>query len=147
MTKPMQELYTTQATATGGRNGTAATADGRLKVTLTHPVVQPRPATGTDPEQLFACGYAACYAGACAFAAKQLGIELPEAPEVQADVTLLKRDDGGFSVTIHLALTLHGVAQEQAETIAAKGHTICPYSHIVNQAAVSTEVHGVPLAA
>ncbi len=143
----MQVLYTTQATVVNGRNGKGGTADGRLQVELTHPVIQPRPATGTDPEQLFAVGYAGCYGGACAFAAKQLGIELAAAPEVQSEVSLLKRDDGGFSVRVGLRLTLTGVSQAQAEAIAAKGHTVCPYSHVLKDGVVTTEVVGVPATA
>jgi osmotically inducible protein OsmC len=143
----MQELYTTRATVVNGRNGQGATADGRLRVELTHPVIQPRPATGTDPEQLFALGYAGCYGGACAFAAKQLGLELVAAPEVQAEVSLLKRDDGGFSVRVALHLTLQGVSQAQAEAIAAKAHTICPYSHVLKEGVVSTEAVGIPASA
>ncbi|MCA3244334.1 MAG: Ohr family peroxiredoxin [Alphaproteobacteria bacterium] len=140
----MQVLYTTQATVVNGRNGKGGTADGRLQVALSHPVIQPRPATGTDPEQLFAVGYAGCYGGACAFAAKQLGIELTAAPEVQSEVSLLKRDDGGFSVRVALRVTLTGVSQAQAEAIAAKGHTVCPYSHVLKEGVVTTEVVGVP---
>jgi Ohr subfamily peroxiredoxin len=143
----MQELYTTQATVVNGLNGKGGTADGRLQVELTHPVIQPRPATGTDPEQLFAVGYAGCYGGACAFAAKQLGVELAAAPEVTSTVSLLKREDGGFSVSVALHLTLQGVSQAQAEAIAAKGHSICPYSHVLKDGVVSTEAVGVPAAA
>jgi osmotically inducible protein OsmC len=143
----MQLLYTTQATAHGGRVGTAQSADGRLKVNLTHPVIQPRPATGTDPEQLFGAGYAACYAGACAYAAKLLGIELAASPECRSEVQLMKRDDEGFTVRVALHIILHGVDQTQAEAIAAKGHSICPYSNIVRQDAVSTTAVGVPLTA
>ncbi len=143
----MQELYRTQATVTNGRNGKGGTADGRLQVELTHPVIQPRPATGTDPEQLFAVGYAGCYGGACAFAAKQLGYELGAAPTVQSEVSLLKRDDGGFSIGVALRVTLQGVDQAQAQAIATKAHTVCPYSHVLKEGVVSTEAVGVPAVA
>jgi osmotically inducible protein OsmC len=143
----MQTLYTTQATVVNGRNGHGETADGRLKVELTHPVIQPRPATGTDPEQLFAIGYAGCYGGACAFAAKQLNIDLAAAPEVRSEVSLLKRDDGGFSVRVQLHLTLQGISQAQAEAIAAKAHTVCPYSDVLKEGVVTTEAVGVPATA
>jgi Ohr subfamily peroxiredoxin len=143
----MQTLYTTQATVINGRNGHGETNDGRLKVELTHPVIQPRPATGTDPEQLFAIGYAGCYGGACAFAAKQLNLELAAAPKVRSEVSLMKRDDGGFSVRVLLHLTLQGVSQAQAEEIATKAHAICPYSDVLKAGVVTTEVVGVPATA
>jgi Ohr subfamily peroxiredoxin len=138
----MTPLYTTQATATGGRNGQARSADGRLSLELTHPVVQPRPATGTDPEQLFAAGYAACFGGACAFATKLLELTLSADPVVVAEVRLLKREDVGFSVTITLDATLAGLTDTQAAEVVAKAHTICPYSDIVRRDAVTTISHG-----
>jgi Ohr subfamily peroxiredoxin len=125
----METLYTAHASATGGRNGKAATSDGRLSVELTHPVNPQRPATGTDPEQLFACGYAACYGGAVEFAAKQLGASLTAPVQVDSSVSLLKRAEGGFTIGVELVLHLEGVDQAQGEAIAAKAHTICPYSN------------------
>ncbi len=143
----MQTLYTATAIVTNGRNGHGETNDGRLKVELSHPVIQPRPATGTDPEQLFAVGYAGCYGGACAYAAKLLNLELAAAPEVRSEVSLMKRDDEGFSVRVQLHLTLQGVSQAQAEAIASKGHAICPYSDVLKAGVVATDVVGVPIAA
>ena len=144
----MTPLYTTHAQATGGRTGKAHTADGRLNVELSHPVIQPRPATGTDPEQLFACAYAACYGGACEFAAKNLGFSLTSPAVVASDVTLLKREDGGFTVAVNLQVTLTGVSQQDAEKISEKAHTICPYSHATRgNIAVETVAVGVPATA
>jgi lipoyl-dependent peroxiredoxin len=125
----MKLLYSTQTHAVAGRHGKSYSQDGRLNVTLSHPVIQPRPATGTDPEQLFGCAYAACYGGACEYGAKLLGIDLVTPVEVTSVVQLLKRDDDGFAIGVELTLIVTGVSEEQAQTIADKGHTICPYSH------------------
>lgn len=125
----METLYTAHASATGGRNGKAATSDGRLSVDLSHPVNPQRPATGTDPEQLFACGYAACYGGAVEFAAKQMGVSLAAPVQVDSSVSLLKKPEGGFTISVELVAHLEGVDQAQGEAICERAHTICPYSN------------------
>lgn len=127
----METLYTAHASATAGRNGKAATSDGRLSVTLSHPVQPNRPATGTDPEQLFACGYAACYGGAVEFAARQLSHTLSAPVQVDSSVSLMKRPEDGFIIGVELVVHLAGVTQEEGEAITAKAHTICPYSNAV----------------
>ena len=125
----MDALYTTKATAVAGRSGHATTHDGRLAVELTHPVAPGRPATGTDPEQLFACGYAACFGGAVEFVAKQDNVALSEAVKVDSTVQLLKRPEGGFTVGVTLDVTLAGVDAATAHQLVGKAHHICPYSH------------------
>ncbi len=125
----MDVLYTANATTTGGRNGYAETDDGRLSVNLSHPVLPNRPATGTDPEQLFACGYAACFGGAVEFVAKQDGVTLDAPVRVASTVRLLKRPEGGFTIGVELDVTLTGVATPVAETLVAKAHQVCPYSN------------------
>lgn len=125
----MDKLYTTRATTVAGRNGHAETDDGRLKVTLTQPAHPQRPATGTDPEQLFACAYAACYGSALEFVARQKGVVLTEPVEVDSEVSLLKREHGGFIISVALTVRLYGVAQGIGETIAEEAHRVCPYSN------------------
>ncbi|MBI1308446.1 MAG: Ohr family peroxiredoxin [Proteobacteria bacterium] len=125
----METLYTAKASATGGRNGKAATSDGRLKVLLTHPVAPGRPEVGTDPEQLFACGYAACFGGATEFAAKQKEVELTQPVQVDSEVSLLKKPDVGFTVGVKLTVHLPGIKQSVAEEVVELAHTICPYSN------------------
>lgn len=136
----MQPLYTTTVNTTNGRSGHAESTDGRLNVDLTHPVAQPRPAHGTDPEQLFGAGYAACFGGACAFAAKQLELTLTGDPIVNSTTTLGKREDGGFTVRIALDVTLPGLTDAQATDVTTKAHTICPYSDIVRRDVVTTNI-------
>lgn len=140
-------LYTTQATATAGRNGHAETADGRLRVDLSHPVLPNRPETGTDPEQLFACGYAACFGGAVEFVAKQQNIELAAPVRVNSTVELLKRE-GGFTIAVALDVTLTGVDTATAQQLAAAAHEVCPYSYATRgNIVVDISASGLPVAA
>lgn len=140
----METLYTAKATATAGRNGKAETSDGRLSVILTHPVAPNRPATGTDPEQLFACGYAACFGGAVEFVAKSDGHTLTQPVQVDSEVSLLKRPQGGFTIGVVLHVHLYGVSQKAAEAIVEKAHGVCPYSNATKgNIEVNTTVHGV----
>lgn len=128
MTEP-QTLYTAHAKVTAGRNGKGGTDDGRLSVTLSHPVVQPRPAEGTDPEQLFAVGYAACFGGAVEFVAKKAAVELTGPVQVASAVSLQTRPAGGFQVAVALDVSLPGVDQATAEKLVAEAHQVCPYSN------------------
>lgn len=128
----MDTLYTAHATATGGRAGKAATNDGRLSVELTAPTNPQRPAHGTDPEQLFACGYAACYGGAVEYAAKLLGHSLTAPVKVDSSVALQaieKTPNMRFGIAVELVVHLEGVTEAQGEEITEKAHTICPYSN------------------
>ena len=128
----MDTLYTAKASATGGRNGKAATDDGRLSVELTAPTNPNRPANGTDPEQLFACGYAGCYGGAVEYAAKLLGYSLTAPVTVDCQVSLMKlAETPNMRFTIQAELTVHleGVSEEQGREITEKAHSICPYSN------------------
>lgn len=147
----MDTLYTAHATATGGRNGKASTNDGRLSVELTTPVQPNRPATGTDPEQLFACGYAACYGGAVEYAAKLLGYSLTAPVQVDSEVSLNafeKTPNMRFIISVSLNVHLQGVTEAQGQEITEKAHTICPYSNATRgNIDVSTSVQAVPAAA
>ena len=131
----MDIVYTAHATATGGgRNGRSATDDGTVDVALVSPKETggKGDTPGTNPEQLFATGYAGCYLGAVrAAAAKEKKAVSPEA-SVTAHVGLGRRDDGqGNGLKITLDVHLPGLSKEEAETVAQKAHVICPYSYSI----------------
>lgn len=118
-------LYQAQATAIGGRVGGAASADGRLKVRLDDPA---SPAgNGTNPEQLFAAAYAACFLSAIRRAADRDGIPLAPDSQVTAEVLLV---DGGYdaALAVDLSVDLAGLDDAIAERLMAAAHALCPYS-------------------
>ncbi|GAB4064961.1 organic hydroperoxide resistance protein [Ancylobacter sonchi] len=127
----MKVLYKTQATATGGRTGSAATSDGAFKVTLVTPKELGGPGgEGNNPEQLFASGYSACFLGALKFVAGQQKVKIADDSTVTADVGIGARDDGtGFGLDVALAISLPGVERTVAEDLVARAHIVCPYSH------------------
>lgn len=140
----MKTVYTAEATATGnGRNGLSRTDDGRVTVTLATPTEMGGTGKGTNPEQLFATGYAACYLGAMRYAAGQNKIAMPTETNVTVHVSIGPRDDAkGFGLVIKLDVTLPGMNQAEADDLAAKGHVVCPYSHSINgNVDVTTNVH------
>jgi Ohr subfamily peroxiredoxin len=124
-------LYRTEATATGGRTGRAATADGALAVALVTPKELGGPGgSGTNPEQLFAAGYAACFLGALKFVAGQRKVRITEDSTVTAAVGIGKRDDGqGFGLDVALTIALPGVDAAVARELVDQAHIVCPYSH------------------
>ena len=129
----MTVVYSTEATATGGgRDGTSATKDGALAVTLAVPKEMGGTGAGNNPEQLFAVGYAACYLGAMRFAAssEKLG-SVPENATVTSSVGIGPRAEGGFGLTISLAVSMPGVEPAVAQKITERGHFICPYSNAI----------------
>lgn len=127
----MKVLYKTSATATGGRDGRSTTADGVLDVGLSTPKeLGGAGGTGTNPEQLFAAGYSACFLGALKYVAAQEKTRLPDSATVTATVGIGPRDDGrGFGIDVDLAIALPGVERAKAEELVAKAHVVCPYSH------------------
>ena len=119
-------VYTAEATVTGGREkGHGKTTDGALEVDL-------RPPTeggGTNPEQLFAVGYAACFEGALNVAARRAKVEAGDA-SIDSKVSLITTEERGFNVAVTLDVTLPQVQDaEQAKEIVAAAHQICPYSN------------------
>lgn len=123
-------LYRTQATATGGRDGTAATKDGSLNVKLSTPKeLGGAGGAGNNPEQLFAAGYSACFLGAMKFVASQGGPKVPENALVTADVGIGPREEGGFGIDVALDVTLPGLEKAQAQELVDKAHQVCPYSN------------------
>src|SRR5260221_11696237 len=127
---PVNVLYRTSATATGGRDGHAATKDGSLDVKLSTPKeLGGGGGPGNNPEQLFAAGYAACFIGAMKFVASQGGPKVPADTKVTATVGIGPRSEGGFGIDVALEIALPGVPHAEAEALVAKAHQVCPYSN------------------
>ena len=130
----MKIAYTARATANGGgREGLSKTDDGRVTVTLATPTEMGGSGKGTNPEQLFATGYAGCYLGAMRYVAGQAKIDMPAAATVSSHVSIGPRDDGqGFGVEVTLDVSLPGMTKAAADDLAKRGHVVCPYSHSIN---------------
>jgi osmotically inducible protein OsmC len=128
----MNILYRTEATATGGRTGSAKTKDSRLSVTLdTVKELGGAGGEGTNPEQLFAAGYAACFLGALKHVAGQKKVKVSDETTVTAIVGIGPRDDGqGFGLDVALSVTLPGIDPAVAEDLIAQADIVCPYSHL-----------------
>lgn len=124
-------LYSTSAIATGGRNGHTRNADGLVSVDLSVPKAMGGPgrAGATTPEDLFACGYAACFGSACDFAAKSILRLAPGAIEIECKVGIGTLPSGGFGLTVDLVARIHGLGAADAEALVRKAHEICPYSN------------------
>jgi osmotically inducible protein OsmC len=127
----MKALYVTKATATGGRDGSASTDDRKLEVKLATPrELGGTGGDGTNPEQLFACGYSACFLSSIKFVAGQSKTRIAPETTVTATIGVGPRDDGqGFGLDVELQIVLPGIEHEAAEALVAKAHIVCPYSH------------------
>jgi len=137
----MPVLYTANALVTGGRDGHGETDDKKLSVTLSRPGGG---GAGTNPEQLFAIGYAACFSGAISFVAGQKKLETG-AISIQSEVTL-NQDDGGFFIGVTLNVQLPLLDRKEAETLVKEAHKVCPYSKATrNNVNVVLKVSGQPL--
>jgi lipoyl-dependent peroxiredoxin len=129
MNKLDKVLYRAQATATGGREGSAKSSDGVLDVKLTTPKeLGGNGATGTNPEQLFAAGYSACFLGAMKFVAGQKKIALPADTSITGKVGI-GQIPAGFGIEVDLAVTIPGMAKADAEALVEAAHGVCPYSN------------------
>jgi osmotically inducible protein OsmC len=127
---PTNVLYETSATATGGRNGHAASADGNLKIALVRPKeLGGVGGVGTNPEQLFAAGYAACFVSSMQFVATQGGPKVPVDASVTTTVGIGPRAEGGFGLEVALEIHLPGLTRADAEALVQKAHDVCPYSN------------------
>ncbi|MGF6645129.1 organic hydroperoxide resistance protein [Paraburkholderia sp. GAS82] len=124
MTQLKKVLYTGKTHTAGGRDGASRSSDGRLDVKLSAPGSS---GTGTNPEQLFAAGWSACFIGAMRRAAASMKIALPADTAVDAEVDLCVSDDA-YSLQARLNVSLPGVEREVAEALANAAHQICPYS-------------------
>lgn len=127
----MEVLYTAHASATGGREGLARTDDGKVDIKLSTPnQLGGSGGEGTNPEQLFAAGYSACFLGAMKAVAGRDKIKLPDDATVSADVGIGKRDDGeGFGLKVALSARVPGLDREKVKDIMDRAHIVCPYSH------------------
>jgi lipoyl-dependent peroxiredoxin len=119
-------IYTAHAHAVGGRNGTATSDDGHLSVTLAYPPQLGGDGKGTNPEQLFAAGYGACFLGALGVVARGAGVKLGE-HSLDVDVSLTK-DAVSFLVGAALTLNAPELDRATAEDLLNKAHAVCPYS-------------------
>ncbi|MFS0736995.1 organic hydroperoxide resistance protein [Sphingomonas sp. 1P06PA] len=127
---PVDVKYSTKATATGGRDGTAKSEDGKVDLTLSTPKeLGGAGGDGTNPEQLFAAGYSACFIGALKVAGQQLKIKVPDDTRVTATVGIGPRSEGGFGITADLEVDLPGLDREEAQKLVDTAHQICPYSN------------------
>ncbi|SOC57504.1 organic hydroperoxide resistance protein [Ornithinimicrobium cerasi] len=125
----MTPLYTASAVATGnGRDGRVESTDGVLTVDVRTPQELGGPGGATNPEQLFAAGYAACFHSALRLVAQRSGADVSDS-EVVADVSLGHHADGGFGLAVGLEVTLPRVQPEIAEQLVQQAHQVCPYSN------------------
>jgi len=115
-------LYTAKAHTTGGRAGTSRSSDGRLEVRLSRPG-----GTGTNPEQLFAAGWSACFESAMEFAARNIGITLPADHAVDAEIDL-GPEGAAFSLAARFYVSLPGMEWATAQRLVEAAHQVCPYS-------------------
>lgn len=129
MMTPETILYEATMTATGGRQGRAEAPDGSLTLALSVPKGLGGPGgEGTNPEQLFAAGYAACFLGAVKLVGRQQKIALPDDTTVTATVGI-GAVDPGYALAVELGVHLPGIAPEVAQSIVQAAHERCPYSH------------------
>ncbi|MBB4862374.1 Ohr subfamily peroxiredoxin [Pseudomonas nitritireducens] len=125
----IKALYTATATATGGRDGRAISSDGILDVKLSTPrELGGAGGEATNPEQLFAAGYSACFIGAIKFVASQSKKQIPADASITGKVGI-GQIPGGFGLEVELNINLPGLDQAEAEELVAKAHQVCPYSN------------------
>jgi Ohr subfamily peroxiredoxin len=126
----MSILYKATATSTGGRDGRAVSSDEQLDVKLSAPKeLGGTGAAGTNPEQLFAAGYSACFLSAMKFVAGQQKRAIPADTTVAADVGVGPNNNGGFALDVELRITLPGMTAEEAQQLVDAAHQVCPYSN------------------
>lgn len=125
----MTPLYTATATATGGREGRSRTDDGKVDVPLSLPKELGGPGgAGTNPEQLFAAGYAACYESALRLVARMQKKALGDGTSITARVTLGKTAEGAFELAVELRGRLVGLSPDEGRALMEAAHQVCPYS-------------------
>jgi osmotically inducible protein OsmC len=124
MTKPDKILFTAKVHTTGGREGSSRSADGRLDIKLSPPGSA---ASGTNPEQLFAAGWSACFEGAMGLAARKMKVALPPDTAIDAEVDLCLTE-GAYFLQARLNVRVPGVARDVAQAVVDAAHQTCPYS-------------------
>jgi Ohr subfamily peroxiredoxin len=128
----MKILYQAKASATGGRNGHVTSSDGVLDLQLALPKGLGGPGGAlTNPEQLFAAGYAACFDSALAFVAGQQKIKL-DGTRIDMTVGIGQREAGGFGLAVRIEATIPDLPREQAQALLNAAHAVCPYSNAVH---------------
>jgi Ohr subfamily peroxiredoxin len=127
----MKTLYSTSVLSKGGRTGFSQSSDNRLNVALSTPKsLGGDDGSGTNPEQLFAAGYSACFIGAIKFVAGEEKLSLPSEPVVTAEVGIGKNPKGiGFSLSVELKIELANLETSVANDLINKAHQVCPYSN------------------
>lgn len=128
MTTPLDKvLYTAQAHTTGGRTGTGKSSDSAIDVQLSPPG-SGKP--GTNPEQLFAVGYAACFIGAMKAVAPKIGVKVPEDASIDSSVSLGPTHGGSaYGIAVKLVINLPGLDADKKQRLVDAGHQMCPYSN------------------
>ncbi|WP_176061331.1 organic hydroperoxide resistance protein [Paraburkholderia sp. BCC1876] len=124
MTRIENVLYTAKTHTTGGRDGAARSSDNRLDIKLSSPGSS---GAGTNPEQLFAAGWSACFIGAMGLAARALKVTLPADTQVDAEVDL-GTTEGAYFIQARLNVSLPGLAPDVAQAVVDQAHQTCPYS-------------------
>lgn len=125
-------LYTAHATSTGGRTGTTESSDGAIKLNLVTPKeLGGAGGAGTNPEQLFAAGYSACFIGAMKAVAARQKIALTSEVSIKADVSIgpMAGKPGAFGIAVSMAVSVPGMDRAAAEQLVATAHEVCPYSN------------------
>jgi Ohr subfamily peroxiredoxin len=127
-TSLIKPLYTARATATGGRAGHAVSDDGILDLDLKPPTEMGGPGGATNPEQLFAAGYAACFQSALAVVGRRQDVDT-SGSTVEADVTIGTIPGGGYGLAVELRVSIPGTDAETTRALAEAAHQVCPYSN------------------
>lgn len=127
----MPKLYTASVKNTNGREGQVVSSDGILDVKTEKPIEMGGKGGATNPEQLFAAAYSACYGGALIFVAGKQGITLPEATSTDCNVSFNVGDTGGLFLSVDLVVNMPGMDEERAQKLAQTTHNVCPYSKAV----------------
>ena len=140
-------VYTAAAHVTGGRaEGHGRSSDGALEVELRLPVEMGGEGDGTNPEQLFAVGYAACFEGALGAVARRAKVE-PGEVAIDSRVSLQTGEDRSFNIAVALDVSLPGLSSEQAVELVREAHRVCPYSNATRgNIDVALTANGVPVA-
>ena len=129
MTTPLHKaLYTAEATVKGGRDGHGRSSDGVLDLDIRPPVELGGPGGGTNPEELFALGYAACFQSAMGVVGRRMKVDTSDS-EVTGRVTLGTIDGGAFGIAVELDVRIPGVDAGAAEQVVERAHEVCPYSN------------------
>ena len=123
----MTTLYTAHVHVTGGRDGAAKSSDGKLDLKLAPPAELGGNGAGSNPEQLFAAGYAACFDSALGLVLRQSKLHATTA--VTAEVSLGENGEGGFGLAVKLRVEVDGIDREAAQQAVERAHQVCPYSN------------------